>query len=66
VLTQLFVWANIVMDGVEIAALGTALVVLFHMRRDLSAMLRVLILLSHKIRYHVFVLVSDSKMWYFV
>jgi hypothetical protein len=42
VLTQLFVWANMAMDGVEIAALGAVLFVLFHMRRDLSAMLRVL------------------------
>jgi hypothetical protein len=41
-LTQLFVWANIAMDGMEIAALGAVLFVLFSMRRDLSAMLRVL------------------------
>ena len=41
-LTQLFVWANFAMDGVEIAALGAVLLVLFRMRRDLSAMLRVL------------------------
>ena len=41
-LTQLFVWANIAMDGVEIAALGAVLLVLFHVRRDLSAILRVL------------------------
>jgi hypothetical protein len=42
VLTQLFVWANMAMDGVEIAALGAVLFVLFRLRRDLSAMLRVL------------------------
>jgi hypothetical protein len=42
VLTQLFVWANIAMDGVEIVALGAVLFVLFRLRRDLSAMLRVL------------------------
>jgi hypothetical protein len=41
-LTQLFVWANIAMDGVEIVALGAVLFVLFRLRRDLSAMLRVL------------------------
>ena len=41
-ITQLFVWANITMDGVEIAALGAVLFMLFHMRRDLSAMLQVL------------------------
>jgi len=41
-ITQLFVWANITMDGVEIAALGAVLFMLFQMRRDLSAMLQVL------------------------
>ena len=41
-LSQLFVWANVAMDGVEIAALGAVLFELLHMRRDLSAMLRVL------------------------
>jgi len=48
VLTQLFVWANFAMDGVEIAALGAVLFVLFHMRRDLSAMRRVLRRLDKK------------------
>ena len=41
-LTQLFVWANMAMDGMEIAALGAVLFVLLGVRRDLSAMLRVL------------------------
>jgi len=41
VITQLFVWANFAMDGVEIAALGAVLFVLLRLRRDLSAMLRV-------------------------
>ena len=33
-ITQLFVWANITMDGVEIAALGAVLFMLFQMRRS--------------------------------
>ena len=37
------------MDGVKIAALGAGLFVLFHMRRDLSAMFRVLRRMDRKI-----------------
>jgi len=34
---QFFVWANMAMDAIEIAALGAVLFLLFHVRRDLSA-----------------------------
>jgi hypothetical protein len=49
VLTQLFVWANMAMDGMEIAALGAVLFVLLGVRRDLSAMLRVLRRIDRKV-----------------
>ena len=45
---QFFVWANMAMDAIEIAALGAVLFLLFYVRRDLSAMLRVLRRLDRK------------------
>ena len=45
---QFFVWTNMAMDAIEIAALSAVLFVLFHVRRDLSAMLRVLRRLDRK------------------
>jgi len=45
---QFFVWANMAMDAIEIAVLGAVLFLLFYVRRDLSAMLRVLRRLDRK------------------
>jgi hypothetical protein len=47
---QFFVWANMAMDAIEIAALGAVLFLLFHVRHDLFATLRVLRRLEGKHR----------------
>jgi len=39
--TSLCVWADLVMDTVEVAALGAVLWQLFNLRHDMKAMLRV-------------------------
>jgi hypothetical protein len=39
--TGLSVWADLVMDAVEVAVLGAVLWQLFNMRHDMGAMLRV-------------------------